>query len=105
MCARLGVRRGITADTKLFLFNFQSRMLHGVFTARGQARLNIDAKAWASAGGRRGGGGGSPYPAQLEVEGGSEAGAVESPRRLRQGALSFQDTVLLCKCFGISLIK
>ena len=64
----------ITVDsTALFLFNFQTNELEGVFVATAPPSMDIEPQAWAASAGRakgpgRGpGGGSSPFPAQVRV--------------------------------------
>ena len=96
---------GITEhSTPIFLLNFKTRMVHGVFEAVGRPAMNIEADAWSKQSrggrGRNGtGGGSSGFPAQVRVRpmGG---GSLETISRaqltngwtLREGPLS-ADTV------------
>ena len=57
--------------TALFLFNFTTRELHGVFVASSPGRLNLDGDAWKRSlyhrpGSTRAGAGTSPFPSQVK---------------------------------------
>jgi hypothetical protein len=57
--------------TALFLFNFTTRELHGVFVASSPGRLNLDGDAWKRSlyhrpGSARAGAGTSPFPSQVK---------------------------------------
>ena len=55
-------------DTAVFLFNYNSKELHGPYLATAAAQLNIDKEAWKNSAPKgKGRGGNSPYPAQLRV--------------------------------------
>lgn len=58
--------------TALFIFNYTTRKLQGLFVAELPPGLNIEPSAWTSSGPRRGRSGGpvhpsSPFPAQVRV--------------------------------------
>ena len=91
-------------STPIFLLNFKTRMVHGVFEAVGRPAMNIEADAWSkqSRGGRGrngAGSGSSGFPAQVRVRpmGGAPAGTISHAQltngwNLREGPLS-ADTV------------
>ena len=61
--SNIGRMQSIGPDTDIFLLNYNSDKVHGVFRSVAKPALNIDQLAW---GGQKGKG--SPWPAQLKVE-------------------------------------
>ena len=53
----------VSGSTALFLFNFDTRQMHGVFAADGKAGLNLEPAAFGGFR-RKGPEGSSPFPAQ-----------------------------------------
>merc|ERR1711924_421785 len=91
--------RSIGPGTLLFLFNFQSKTLHGVFLPVGRPNLNIVPEAWAKCSKRR-------FPAQLSVQllqGSGAAMAVSKrPCKMRNigGPCDAQKTLELLQLLG-----
>ena len=56
----------VTDRTALFLFNYTTKVLHGVFVRDGPGGLNLEPEAWAHH--KKAGSWGSPYPAQVRFK-------------------------------------
>lgn len=59
--------RAITPGLPLFLYNYSTKYLHGVYEATSDGGLNIDPEAWENKETKKGGGPVSRYPAQVRV--------------------------------------
>ena len=91
--------KGIGPDTAVFLLNFKTRQVYGVFQPAGEAAMNIDAGAWQR-----------KYPAQIRVKwadigsgGGQRFAPVIYPRpsnvgrRRPEGAVGTQEVEALLR--------
>jgi hypothetical protein len=77
------MQQQIHQSTKLFLLDFDSKTMHGVFTAVGKPRMNIVPGAWATSGRGR------SFPAQLRVRrlADEECSVGVEPRQCKRGGI------------------
>jgi hypothetical protein len=75
------MQQHIDGRTKLFLLDFDTKTVHGVFTAVARARMDIVQDAWAKTGrGRK-------FPAQIRVRRGETYSVAVKPRECKRGGL------------------
>ena len=86
------LRKNIQADTSLFLWNFHSNTLCGVFSATSLPGLDLVPSAF-----------GGKFPAQVRVEPKGTLMKVRLDQRLQGGVLSIEETASLSQKLGLKI--